>query len=47
MTGMVVLITHGPLRLERVVQGRLREDLVAGELADTSGAAADGADLGC
>ncbi len=41
----VELITHAPLRLQSLVHGRLGEDLVAGQPADTAGAAANGAGL--
>src|SRR5690606_5502930 len=40
-----LLITHAPLRLQRVVEGLRREDLIAREATDPPGTAADGADL--
>lgn len=45
--GVVVagLVTHAPLWLERLVHGRLGEDLIAGQATDASSTAANGVGL--
>ncbi len=39
------LITHAPLRLERLGHDRLGEDLIAGQATDTSSTTTDGIGL--